>query len=140
MSLRAAAQQALEALELAYAGADAITVHGKAITAIRAALAAAEPEPVAWMWQHDETGRIGFVEAWQIEHDWQQNNPRCRITGPLYAAPPQREPLTDEQIVCLWEASTGHKMPNMGSSQWQLLAVARAIERAHGISAPKDAG
>jgi hypothetical protein len=50
------------------------------------------------------------------------------------AALAQREPLTDEQIVCLWEASTGHKMPNMGSSQWQLLAVARAIERSHGIT------
>jgi hypothetical protein len=36
--LRAAAKQALEALELAYAGADVITVHGKAITALRAAL------------------------------------------------------------------------------------------------------
>ena len=35
---RAVVEQALEALELAYAGADVITVHGKAITALRAAL------------------------------------------------------------------------------------------------------
>jgi hypothetical protein len=38
MSLREAAQQALEALELAYAGTPAITVHGKAIAALKAAL------------------------------------------------------------------------------------------------------
>lgn len=50
-----------------------------------------------------------------------------------------RVPLTDEQIVSLWEQSTGHKLPNMGSSKWQLLAVARAVEAAHGITPAKEA-
>ena len=51
----------------------------------------------------------------------------------------RRVPLTDAQIVSLWEQSTGHRLPNMGSSKWQLLAVARAIETAHGITAtPAD--
>ena len=41
--------------------------------------------------------------------------------------------LSDAEIVKCWEDSTGQKMPNMGSSVRQLLAVARAIERHHGI-------
>lgn len=65
-----------------------------------AALAAApvaEAKPVAWMWQHDETGRIGFVDVWQVENGWQAANPRNKLTTPLYAAPaaPTGEP-TDE--------------------------------------------
>lgn len=44
-------------------------------------------EPVAWMWQHDETGRIGFVDPWQVENGWQANNPRCKLVHPLYTRP-----------------------------------------------------
>ncbi len=57
---------------------------------------------------------------------------------PAHAAAPVPVPLTDEQIVSCWESSTGHKMPNMGTSKWQLLAVARAIERAHGVAASPE--
>ncbi len=53
-NLQTAAQQALEALELAYAGADVITVHGKAITALRAALAEPEQEPVQTITRADQ--------------------------------------------------------------------------------------
>ena len=60
------------------------------------------------------------------------NGQKPTRTVPLYTTPQpaqaERVGLTDEQIVRLWESSTGHKMPNMGSSMWQLLAVARAIE------------
>jgi hypothetical protein len=48
----------------------------------------AEQQPVAWMWQHDETGRTGFIDQWQVNNGWQEQNPRCKIVGPLYAAPP----------------------------------------------------
>jgi hypothetical protein len=42
------------------------------------------PEPIAYMWQHDETGRTGFVEAWQPMDKWKESNPRLRVIGPLY--------------------------------------------------------
>lgn len=47
----------------------------------------AEAQPDAWMWQHDETGRIGFVDQWQVDNGWQKNNPRCEIVRPLYTLP-----------------------------------------------------
>lgn len=50
-------------------------------------LAAPQGEPVAWMWQHEETGRKGFVEADQLAMGWEANNPRLKITAPLYTAP-----------------------------------------------------
>jgi len=33
-------------------------------------------EPVAFMFQHSETGRITFVDAWQKENGWAAGNPR----------------------------------------------------------------
>lgn len=53
----------------------------------------AELRPVAWQWQHDETGRIGFVDGWQLEVGWQQANPRLHVIAPLYQL---SEALTDE--------------------------------------------
>ena len=51
---------------------------------------------------------------------------------PLYTAPPQRKPLTDEEIVRIFEtpelAGTHFQTPTL-----KAIAVARAIERAHGI-------
>ena len=44
-------------------------------------------EPVAYMWQHDETGRIGFIDKWQLENGWEANNPRNKIVGPLFLGP-----------------------------------------------------
>ena len=47
---------------------------------------------------------------------------------PLYTAPPQREPLTDEQIQKIWDVASG-AIPNWSRH----IAYARAIEAAHGI-------
>lgn len=55
--------------------------------ALLAADAQAGGEVVAYMWQHDETGRIGFVEAEQINNGWQELNPRCKVIRPLYTHP-----------------------------------------------------
>lgn len=44
-------------------------------------------EQVGWMWQHDETGRTGFVDCWQVENGWQEGNPRLRFISKLYAPP-----------------------------------------------------
>ncbi len=60
-----------------------------------------EQEPVAWMWQHDETGRVGFVDLFQVENGWQKSNPRLKLVGPLYTHPPQRTwvGLTGEMLL-----------------------------------------
>lgn len=51
-------------------------------------VAVAVAEPVAWMWQHDETGRVGFVDVWQVEcGKWEAGNPRLKLIAPLYRAP-----------------------------------------------------
>jgi hypothetical protein len=42
-----------------------------------------EVEIEAYMWQHDETGRIGFVEEQQIEWGFEKNNPRLQVICPL---------------------------------------------------------
>ncbi len=47
-------------------------------------------------------------------------------TSPLYAAPPKREPLSDETIAKLWGESYS------GTTQ-MVRNFARAIEKAHGI-------
>jgi hypothetical protein len=56
-------------------------------------------EVVAWMWQHDETGRTGFVDRWQVESGWKEQNPRLKLIGPLtLAKTPKPEPMTELQI------------------------------------------
>jgi hypothetical protein len=45
------------------------------------------------MWQHEEAGRVGFVDAWQLENGWEQANPRLRLIRPLvFAAAPSQAP------------------------------------------------
>jgi hypothetical protein len=44
-------------------------------------------EPEAWMWQHEETGRTGFVDQFQIDNGFEQANPRLQIICPLYRDP-----------------------------------------------------
>jgi len=91
--LRTAAQQALEALELAYAGTPAITVHGKAITALKAALEQPEQEPVAWM---------GVSGVGEVIVSKTQMFPF--MTTPLFTHPPRREwrSLSEEEINDCW--------------------------------------
>ena len=55
------------------------------LAALRAQLA--QQEPVAWMWQHDETGRVGFVDCYQVENGWQEHNPRNLLVCKLYRHP-----------------------------------------------------
>jgi hypothetical protein len=88
----------------------------------------AEQEPVAWMWQHDETGRTGFVDSWQLANGWQEQNPRLHIVSPLYAAPQPRRRLTDEEIRDLWSWSMTAEAERTANTQQH--AFARAIEAA----------
>ena len=107
MTLREAAQQALEALEQTNRTGDTQVLAmycEEVIPALRAALA--EPEPKE---------RVGGCTLCGY----------CAATGePIH--PPQRKPLTDEQIFDL--------IPSPGvRGPIDALWFARAIERAHGI-------
>ena len=125
---RATVEQALEALERTADPADewpfAVAQRRQsAITALRAALAQqVEPvEPVAWV----------RLEAWKSGQSWPDDCftalPAEGLT-PLYTAPPQRKPLTEEEIERLWYPSAAIAEPGK-----RRVAFGRAVERAHGI-------
>jgi len=38
-------------------------------------------EPTALMYQHDETGRVGFLEAWGPVEQFKKSNPRLKIVA-----------------------------------------------------------
>jgi hypothetical protein len=126
MNLREAAQQALEALKM-IDNAMPFPVAKHAIKQLSDALAEPEQGPVASAWMHNGV----MINAFP----WPPSDPRARdenkywenlgyYSAPLYTHPPQRKPLTDEEIchVVRYEA--------VGTSN---LDIARAIERAHGI-------
>lgn len=68
---------------------DAIERHNIVYFAERflAALPKPEPEPVAYMYQHEDTGIVGFVERYQLDNGFEKLNPRLTLIGPLFAAP-----------------------------------------------------
>ena len=121
--LREAAQQALEALEwhLDWGtwGAD---LDGCA-AALRAALEQkAEPVPAGYLVSpHGE-----FKPNFNLRFTFPPESLDWSI--PLYTAPPQRKPLTDDEILEMVRAA-----PDLGAAEDEWLHVARAIERAHGI-------
>ena len=91
--------------------------HLKAITAIKAALEAKD-EPVAWMHIQGNFKEPSYrqLDDWEIQNGWEQY--------PIYATPPQRKPLTDEEITEIFSTTKGLDF---------YLNFARAIEQAHGI-------
>ena len=53
---------------------------------------------------------------------------------PIYTTPPQRKPLTDEEIEAIWrQAITQDNGRNAHLSNQPFVHIARAIEAAHGI-------
>ena len=91
------------------------------ITAIKAALEAKD-EPVAWM-RTSGTGSPVVTEALLVE----MPEMRWNFQQPLYTTPPQRKPLTDEEI--------GDEFVRfqVGGMFTPFLYAVRAIEAAHGI-------
>ena len=134
--LRTAAQQALEALEAmqSYAAAErkGLRICDEAIPALRAALAQqAEPvepvEPVAVVATQSDVWR-GYNGQWAPPGEPIKMVQMLRdlpMGTLLYTAPPQRKPLTEEEIY----RATGH----CGVSKYTAIAITRAVERAHGI-------
>jgi hypothetical protein len=94
----------------------------EAITAIKAALAQPEQDPVASIF----ISGIGEREF----DDWGHNLPVGRNL--LYTTPPQRKPLSDEEIYSLADSL---EIWNEDDEEWILdpNTFARAIEAAHGI-------
>ena len=128
MSLRQAAQQALEALTLSIpkprpADDDYAELgwkeHNAAITALRAALAEPEQEPVAWLYRDS----WGTMKLSQIM-------PPPVGAFAVYTAPTPRKPLSDEEMRECAQAMNAEPL----AEGWpELIKFARAIERAHGI-------
>ena len=120
-ALREAAQQALEALEsLEVRCTDSETVtawYPEATNKLREALAQPEPEPVAWMDREGDLYKMPEIAGWAPPHTL------------LYTSPPQRKPLTDEEIIMLSQSAGVYIKVNDDCD----LLFARAIERAHGI-------
>jgi len=126
--LKQAAQTALEAWDRSRQWPFPIRPD-KEFDALRAALAQPiispeikgdKAEPVAYLWQHSETGRTRILEKDQV---WTASNPWKRV-GPLYLHPPRRQPLTDDQI---------DKIAEDGLTGYDRFTFARAIEVKHGI-------
>jgi hypothetical protein len=88
-------------------------------------------EPVAWMHVQGsfEEPSLRQLDEDDIGRGWRQY--------PLYTHPPQRKPLTDEEIRRIYETSelAGSYFP---TATEKAIAVARAIERAHGIGRSKE--
>ena len=71
-----------------------------------------QAEPVAWMYQHEETGRTAFIEMSEHKDGWKPSSSRMKLIGPLYTTPPQRPwvGLTDEEITELDMEISGRTM------------------------------
>ena len=114
--LRKAAQMALDwrdkngELLFALGGWDFIFEINDWSQSLRGALAQPEPEPVAWMYQHEDTGLTMCVIVQQVGAGFEKNNPRWKKITPLYTAPPQREwqGLTDEEVFAALVAVDGN--------------------------------
>jgi hypothetical protein len=72
-----------------------------------------EPEPVAWIFQHEDTGQTDCVDNQQVEWGFEKNNPRWQKIAPLYTVPPQLEPepigYMDATMLKNWDALKGTK-------------------------------
>lgn len=90
-------------------------------------------EPVAWMWDYRQLD--GHVITKVIFAKHYKHSPgdlayvlEGKDAKPLYTAPPNREPLTDEEIKDLWDEQ------NFYLTDWHsVIDFVRDIERAHGI-------
>jgi len=80
-------------------------------------------EPVAWLHEWDGTALLNTVPPDYYGDHWKHT--------PLYTAPPQRTPLTDEQLVEAYCCVNDKEWAIGGMTDARIFA--RAIERAHGI-------
>jgi hypothetical protein len=120
-------QQALEALEGVYLSLqlpDLLKVVGP-ITALREALEQPKQEPVAWQYKTAEAGIFVSDQLPQDVQVWQD----IEWSIPLYTTPPQRKPLTMDEIGQAWAVADGEHNASASVKR----RITRAIEAAHGI-------
>jgi hypothetical protein len=110
-------QQALEALETG-----GWVKSGYAIAALYARLA--EPETCKPALQVEEAEPVAWIND-NLDTEFSHKPWMSKAWTPLYAAPPTRRPLTDEEI---WDIA-GNCLDSVAGR----LQFARAIERAHKI-------
>ena len=94
-------------------------------------LPAAQPEqePVAWFTATPIEGNGNRVLYEQVSKQY-NGTPD---TIPLYTTPPQRKPLTDEQIIASNYPDGEENGPTIAAPDFELICFARQIEAAHGI-------
>lgn len=44
-----------------------------------------ELKPETWMFQHEETGSIYYVDEWQVKNSFEKNNPRLQKIAQMYS-------------------------------------------------------
>ena len=133
-TLREAAQQALEYLDAPSAKLWPAGTQHRIITDLKSALAEPVQAPVAWRTFDGEGGYDyrAYEDNEDYAKQWNARNQRhVGWVEPLYLAPPQRRPLTDEEIDQRYYVSTGQMLREQDKRLAFLFA--RAIERAHGI-------
>ena len=91
----------------------------KAAQQFSAALAQPEQGPVAWLYSEDE-------RVWLTMSEYEARENATHGITPLYEHPPQRKPLTEEEIGKATEHIAGMHCAIVDE-------IARAIEAAHGI-------
>lgn len=92
------------------------------LKALRAALAQPEQEPVAWNWVFDgkDYGPAYYGKPPDADIT-KQAEQRGRTVRLLYTTPPQRKPLTDQEII--------EAIKHISHNEMSAFAIARAIER-----------
>ena len=88
-------------------------------------------QPVAWRWGYRSitTGEMDWRGYVEIAAHPNLRSPEI-VMQPLYTSPPQRKPLTEEDISNIWD---GHVVPIFGKNGINPIVFARAVERAHGV-------
>ena len=82
-----------------------------------------QQEPYCWTWDVWVSGG-----KWRAEYGWKKPTEKVVNLQPLYTTPPQRKPLTDEEIV-----ETFCKAPHQTQHVAWFAAGVRYAEAAHGI-------
>jgi hypothetical protein len=122
-------KQALDALELEdlacrYEKEQTPEHIAKAITSLRQAIEQAQKQEPVGEVELIDIDDEGTASAWFTIATEMLN-----LGDKLYTTPPQRQPLTDEEMWKLWNAQGDDFM-----EQQAAIAFARAIEAAHGIT------
>ena len=126
MNEREALKLALEALDCICSPLHVREIEkiGSAMKAIKEALAQPEQEPVAMRFDFDGYGWLYIDNG--SGSNWKE---KIKNAEPLYTTPPQRQPLTDEQIDEIYFKSS----LEVANRCDDIYDFARAIEAAHGI-------